>query len=1142
MIRSTLVIPMLRSLLLLLALLPMIPLASAGAQTHAEELVQHQLSVRLAPLKHHISLMDRITLPLSVREKAGKEIRLRLHGGLELRSLSMGVRISVVGSKDEQGKTGINDSAKGKAFAVREYRLVLEKGSWKDRNTVSLAYEGIINDPLTREEEYARSFSRTSGIIGKDGVMLAASSWWVPSFGDELCSFQLSVEMPEGWDAVSQGKRTRHEKKEGRQFTTWDCPHPMDDVYLIAAKFSEYERPAGKVMAQAFLRSPDPKLAAKYLEATAQYLEMYRQLIGPYPYEKFALIENFWETGYGMPSFTLLGTKIIRFPFILHSSYPHEILHNWWGNSVFVDYASGNWCEGLTAYLADHLIKEGQGKGAAYRRDSLKRYRNYVQAGNDFPLTRFRSRHSAATEAVGYGKALMLFHMLRKQLGDALFVKGLQSFYREFKYRRASFDDIQKVFSEVAKKDLAPFFDQWVKRTGAPKLALSRAEVTELGKGKWGLAITIRQVQKEGPYALAVPIRVELTGEKKALTSTLEMTGREAKAWIPLTAPPEQVAVDPGFDLFRRLDRNEIPPTISQLFGAERVLIVLPSQDPLGNAWQQIAKAWSKGGASQIEVVKDDAIQTLPKDRAIWLLGRNNRFARSLPKLLARYGARIDEDWIDFGAAKVQTPNHSFVYVVRHPGNPDSALGWIGADRADALAGLARKLPHYGKYSWLAFEGSEPANDAKGSWPAIGSPLVRYLTEGKHKALPLPSAEPLARLAPVFDAQRLMAHVRYLASDELEGRGVGTAGLDKAGDYIAKEFKEAGLEPGGDEHGWFHSWREPNGPDHKTATLRNVVGVLRGSDPAFAGQSVVVGAHYDHLGRGWPDVRAGQKGKIHNGADDNASGVSVLIEVARLLAAGGAPRRTIVFVAFSGEEWGLKGSREHLRWMQKWPSEKVLAMINLDTVGRLGKGKLQVLGTGSASEWIHIDMGIGFTTGVESQSIPDDVGGSDQKSFVEAGIPAVQLFTGAHADYHRPTDDVDKIDAAGLVKVATFLREAVVYLSERDKPLTSKIGKGPAKTGENPAPSGGRRASLGTMPDFAYPGPGVRVAKVMPDSAASKAGIQDGDLVQAINGKKVAHLRGYSDLLKTFAPGDTIRILILRKGKELTLKAKLKAR
>jgi aminopeptidase N len=168
---------------------------------------------------------------------------------------------------------------------------------------------------------------------------------------------------------------------------------PTEEVHLIAAPFTEYSRDAGAVKAMAFLRKPDQALADRYLDATAQYLEMYRGLLGPYPYSKFALVENFWETGYGMPSFTLLGEQIIRFPFILYTSYPHELLHNWWGNGVFVDLAGGNWCEGLTAYLADHLVAEQRGQGADHRRAILRKVTDYVTPENDFPLSRFHSRY-----------------------------------------------------------------------------------------------------------------------------------------------------------------------------------------------------------------------------------------------------------------------------------------------------------------------------------------------------------------------------------------------------------------------------------------------------------------------------------------------------------------------------------------------------------------------------------------------------------------------------------------------------------------------------------------------------------------------------------------------------------------------------
>ena len=236
----------------------------------------------------------------------------------------------------------------------------------------------------------------------------------------------------------------------------WSVATPTEEVHLIAAPFTEYSRDAGAVKAMAFLRKPEQALADRYLDATAQYLEMYRGLLGPYPYSKFALVENFWETGYGMPSFTLLGEQIIRFPFILYTSYPHELLHNWWGNGVFVDIAGGNWCEGLTAYLADHLIAEQRGQGADHRRAILQKVTNYVTPQNDFPLSRFHSRHDAVTEAVGYGKTAMVFNMLREKVGDAQFIKALQAFYRDNRFREASFDDIRTSFEAVSASICAP--------------------------------------------------------------------------------------------------------------------------------------------------------------------------------------------------------------------------------------------------------------------------------------------------------------------------------------------------------------------------------------------------------------------------------------------------------------------------------------------------------------------------------------------------------------------------------------------------------------------------------------------------------------------------------------------------------------
>ena len=990
--------------------------AALGGASTAQPVVHHELSVTLDPDGHGLEATDAITLPAAWLAREKLELVFTLHGNLAVTALDETVEVSPVEPAPA--------AASPEGVPVRRWRLRPRDKANPLPNPVRLRYQGKVHHPLVEGMASARSFSQSPGLIDPRGVVLSGSTHWVPMFSGELVTFSLAVQLPVGWDAVSQGCDRILELTDDWCRVSWNAPEPTDEIYLIAARFTEYQRAAGDVQTYVFLRSPDPALAEQYLEATATYLELYERLIGPYPYGKFALVENFWETGFGMPSFTLLGPKIIRFPWILHSSYPHEILHNWWGNSVYVDWKTGNWCEGITAYMADHLIKENRGQGADYRRDTLKKYRNFVRDRRDFPLTDFRSRHSAATEAVGYGKALMMFHMLRGELGDAGFLEGLSAFYRDFRFKRASFQDLARTFTATAGRDLGWFFDQWVKRTGAPVLALGRVEVARVGRDH-RVVVEVTQTQDEAPYRLLVPVAVTVDGQDRAEILEVPLLGRTGAGAVRVSGRPLAVQVDPAFDVFRRLDRREIPSSIGQVFGAERLVFVVPEggEPALREALADAARTWARGLEGDVTIVSETELQALPADRAVWVLGAENPWRKAVLEGLSASGVRLTPAALALPDGSVPVKDHCLVLTAAHPGDPELAVGWIAADRADAIPGLVRKLPHYGKYSYVAFQGAEPTNVAKGQWPASGSPLVRDLradmADGPALRLAaLPAREPLGRPRPTVNAEQLMRHVRFLAAPELEGRGVGTAGLDRAADYLAKQFESLGLTPGGDDGTWFQTWQEPDGPGGQPATLRNVVGVLPGRRADWAAQSVVLGAHYDHLGRGWPEAREGAEGKIHPGADDNASGVAVLLETAAALKARGAPDRTVVFVAFSGEEWGLKGSRHYVSAMKRWPVKEARAMVNVDSVGRLGERKLLVLGAGSATEWVHVARGIGFTTGVESTAVADDPGASDQKSFLEAGVPAIQVFAGAHEDYHRPTDTADRVDAGGLAKAA----------------------------------------------------------------------------------------------------------------------------
>jgi C-terminal processing protease CtpA/Prc len=215
-------------------------------------------------------------------------------------------------------------------------------------------------------------------------------------------------------------------------------------------------------------------------------------------------------------------------------------------------------------------------------------------------------------------------------------------------------------------------------------------------------------------------------------------------------------------------------------------------------------------------------------------------------------------------------------------------------------------------------------------------------------------------------------------------------------------------------------------------------------------------------------------------------------------------------------------------------------MINLDTVGRLEKKKLLILGTGSAREWEHIFRGAGFVTGVEIKTVSDDLDSSDQKSFQEAGVPAVQLFSGPHLDYHRPTDTVDKIDTDGLLKVTSVAKEALEYLAGRAEPLSSNLGG--ERGGEDLSKTKLRKVSLGTVPDYTFQGEGYRLSGVVNGSPADSADLREGDIIVRIDGVVIRSLRDVSNSLKSLKPGDRIKITFVREEKEMTVEADVVAR
>lgn len=684
--------------------------SDALAAVAQRDLLHYEIILRLDPEHRRLQAQAAITVPPDYP----RQFVMALHQGLEPKSGSPEVGLV----SDHPG-----DIQPGR---LEIFTVTLPP----EVDTFVVAYGGEIHHPLGFSgQDYARGMQYTPGRIDPEGIYLGPGAFWYPQPLQRpyFVSFRLRTQLPPGWTAVSQGRRLEpHPEVEGQE-TAWEELNPQEGIFLVADRYTVYEEEADGIATMAFLRRPDPDLARRYLEATARYLTRYGEMLGPYPYAKFALVENTWESGFGMPSFTLLGSRVIRLPFILHSSYPHEILHNWWGNGVFTDYAAGNWAEGLTAYLADHLLMVEQGRGAEYRRGVLQKYVDYAAGGRDFPLRAFTARHSPAGEAVGYGKGLLFFHMLRREVGAEVFEAGLRHLYQNRLFQVTSFDHLQQSFEQVSRRDLDYFFRQWLEREGAPELAMEQVELKPEEDGSWRLKATFRQQGSGPPYRLQLPVAVTLAGEALPRRFQVPLSGREVGWEAGFQQRPVRLELDPDFDLFRRLDRREIPPAFSRLYGSEeQLLVLLPSaEEELLPAYRELAAALGRFGSAGVEVVMDNEVGELPLARDIVLLGWQNRFQPQVEKIVPELGAAMSPDaGLKIAATNYPRAGHAFALALPHPGDPAAALGWIALDRPVMLPGLIRRLPHYHRDGALVFAGEAAENILRHQWPSTSSPLA----------------------------------------------------------------------------------------------------------------------------------------------------------------------------------------------------------------------------------------------------------------------------------------------------------------------------------------------------------------------------------------------------------------------------------
>jgi len=653
------------------------------------------------------------------------------------------------------------NNARLKEFNVSGLKRDIGKDKGEDPFVVR--YDGPI------QLKYEITIKSSEDNILNDQEIVLKTGWY--TVVDGFNTYEVRAVLPKGFVAISEGDIVKtHQEGNKTVFTSrFEQPY-SDSISLVASKrFVVSHDTLYDIDIYTYFFSEHAGQSAKFIEGTKHYLKMYQSLIGKYPYRRFSVVENSLPSAFSVPTFILLSEAYVKNANIKETPLGHEIVHQWFGNSVFADYEKGNWHEGLTIYFADHLQEEADNKALNCRKRILMGYENYVRDNNEFPLNEFTERFDYASRSIGYGKSAMIYHMLRKRYGDETFCETIRRFVREHSFRVASWNDLQKAFETTTGQDLSFFFQQWVYDTGIAELDIADIQMDRRAQG---YEVRFSVLQKKKNFIISVPVTFYFNDNK--LTKHIDIAATETSSAFIFDKPPTEIVLDEEYDVFRRLSIKETPPTIERLITDEKSIIVTPATAS-SLYTELIAVFGEKGSVLEFMKIRPDAtrkfgrgkgekvsVQKIPdtmpiqepqtkenlgrkktpvqktrkwdmdknKDRmALWKDKKKDMQPEFRRQCLQRNSQRIKDTDISSASLliigfdnpmlkrlKIEAPTLDagfHIAVMKNPFNPRKVIAIAGGKSQEEIVSAQSQIANYRKYTTLSFDKGKLVNKSQ---------------------------------------------------------------------------------------------------------------------------------------------------------------------------------------------------------------------------------------------------------------------------------------------------------------------------------------------------------------------------------------------------------------------------------------------